>query len=108
MTDKEWDSCHRCMEVFLSGHLTGIQGEIIHDDFFLICINAHHESVTYHLPALGAQAKWERVLDTAIEEWFLPTKDEVFEKVSIEGRSLTVLRLKEPEKLNRAAVMDNF
>lgn len=108
MTDKEWDSCHRCMEVFLSGHLTGIQGEIIHDDFFLICINAHHESVTYHLPALGAQAKWERVLDTAIEEGFLPTKDEVFEKVSIEGRSLTVLRLKEPEKLNRAAVMDNF
>jgi hypothetical protein len=64
--------------------------------------------VTYHLPALGAQAKWERVLDTAIEEGFLPTKDEVFEKVSIEGRSLTVLRLKEPEKLNRAAVMDNF
>jgi glycogen operon protein len=108
MTDAEWNSHHRCMEVFLSGHLTGIDGGIIHDDFFLICLNAHHEKVTFALPAIGIDAKWERLLDTADEDGFLPPQSDISQKFEVEGRSLSILRLKAPESLDRASVMGNF
>ena len=108
MTDEEWNSNHRCMEVFLSGHLTGIDGQIIHDDFFLICFNAHHEPVTFTLPEIGAEAKWERLLDTADEDGFLSTPSDVPGKFDVEARSLSILRLKAPESLDRSSVMGHF
>lgn len=37
------NSAGRCQGVFLSGCLTGINGQVIQDDVFLICFNAHHE-----------------------------------------------------------------
>jgi isoamylase len=108
MTDEEWNSCHRCMGVFLSGHLKGSDGKIISDDFFLVCFNAHHEPVSFSLPVISAGAKWERLLDTAHEEGFLPTPGDVSEKFDVEARSLSILRLKAPESLDRASVMGNL
>jgi glycogen operon protein len=108
MTDEEWNSCHRCMGVFLSGHLKGSDGKIINDDFFLVCFNAHHEPVSFSLPVIGAGAKWERLLDTANEEGFLSAPGDVSEKFDVEARSLSILRLKAPESLDRASVMGNL
>ncbi len=108
MTDAEWNSSHPCMEVFLSGHLMGVDGKIIKDDFFLVCSNAYHETRTFLLPVIGSDAKWERLLDTANEDGFLPTQSDVSEKFSVEARSLSILKLKAPESLDRASVMGNF
>jgi isoamylase len=107
MTDEEWNSFHRCMEVFLSGYLTGINGQVIQDDFFLICFNAHHEPVTFTLPVIGAKSRWERVLDTAEEEGFVPP-NEIIQNIKLEGRSLVILRLKTAEDLDRSTVMVNI
>jgi isoamylase len=108
MTDEEWNANHRCMEVFLSGYLMGVDGKIIHDDFFLVCFNAYHEPVAFTPPLINEHAKWERLLDTAREEGFLPAPDNITGKFNMEGRSLSILRLKAPESVDRASVMGNF
>jgi hypothetical protein len=49
-----------------------------------------------------------RLLDTANEAGFFPTPDDVSGKFDVEARSLSILRLKAPESLDRASVMGHF
>jgi isoamylase len=105
MNDDEWNSLHRCLEVFISGHLTGINGEIIQDDFFMLCFNAHHEQVNFCLPAIGSETKWERILDTADENGFVSGTEPIVNQFALAGRSLAVLRLKSFNDLDCSAVM---
>jgi len=105
MNDDEWNSLHRCLEVFISGHLTGINGEIIQDDFFMLCFNAHHEPVNFRLPVIGSETKWERILDTADENGFVSGTEPIINQIALAGRSLAVLRLKSFNDLDCSAVM---
>jgi glycogen operon protein len=58
MTDEEWDQHFaRSLGVYVAGEgLTEIdgRGRLIVDDNFLLLFNAHHETLTFTLPALGA------------------------------------------------------
>ena len=61
MTQRDWGASDRhVVGLFLNGHefpYRGRRGEQIVDDSFLLLINAHHEDVTFTLPAraLGAR-----------------------------------------------------
>lgn len=105
MSDDEWNALHRNLEVFISGHLTGINGEIIQDNFFMLCFNAHHEAVDFRLPAIGSDARWERVLDTADENGFVSGTEPIIDQFTLASRSLAVLRLKSFNDLDCSAVM---
>jgi isoamylase len=68
MTEEDWKQGYvRCLGVRLAGdrieekdHL----GNSIHDDTFLLLINAHHEPIRFTLPSHPANVKWHLVLDT--------------------------------------------
>lgn len=106
MREDEW-STDRCMGVFLNGYLMGLDGKIIEDDFFLLCFNAHHEPVPFLLPA-GVETEWEFVLDTADENGFVRNRLRPREQILLEGRSMTLLRLRPPEALERSTIMDRL
>jgi isoamylase len=76
MTDDDWETDFgRCVAVFLNGDAMGEldqRGEWVADDSFLLCFNAHHESVEFHLPDGDYGGKWLPVVDTATGEVFLP------------------------------------
>jgi glycogen operon protein len=76
MTDDDWETDFgRCVTVFLNGDAMGERdqrGEWVTDDSFLLCFNAHHESVEFHLPDGDYGGKWLRVVDTATGEVFVP------------------------------------
>ncbi|MFT4124775.1 MAG: glycogen debranching protein GlgX [Gordonia sp. (in: high G+C Gram-positive bacteria)] len=69
MTTADWDSGFgKSLAVFLNG--AGIAekdeyGEKILDDSFLICFNAHYETIDFLLPPPSYGREWEGVLDTA-------------------------------------------
>ncbi len=69
MTDADWDTGYaKSLAVFLNGDAIsepGPRGERIRDDSFLLLINAHHESLTFTLPAADFGDGWRSVLDTA-------------------------------------------
>jgi len=98
MTDEEWqNSFSRGLGLRLSGDAieeVDDLGEPIVGDTFLILLNAHHEPVSFVLPAHETLVRWDPVLDT--RDWdgdggrpSLPTG----EQYVLEGRSLAVLRL---------------
>ena len=68
MTEDDWKQGYvRCLGVRLAGdrieekdHL----GNPIHDDTFLLLINAHHEPIRFTLPPHPANLQWQLVLDT--------------------------------------------
>jgi isoamylase len=105
MSDEEWNSFHRCLEVFISGHLTDINGEIIQDNFFMLCFNAHHEAVDFRLPVIGSDAKWEKIIDTADENGFV-SPVEIVGQFDLADRSLAILRLKSFHDLDTSTVME--
>jgi hypothetical protein len=105
MTDAEWNSSHRSLEVFLSGHMKGVNGAIIQDGFFLICLNAHHEPTYFKLPVIGSDAKWELVLDTIREEGFVQETVPVAEQFQLQGRSLAIVRWKPGQRMDLSKVM---
>ena len=107
MTDDEWNSSHRCLAIFVNGHLTGVDGRVIEDDFFLICINAHHEKVAFALPGKGT-VKWEKVLDTFTEDGFIPARPEISDQIDVEGRSIVLLLLRAQDKSNSPAMIDDL
>ena len=107
MTDEEWNSNHRCLEVFVNGQLTGVDGRIVEDDFFLFCVNAHHEKVAFTLPGKGT-IKWEKVFDTFTEEGFLKTRQEMTDTVDLEGRSIVLLQLRAQDKSHSPAMINEF
>ncbi|MBI5616645.1 MAG: glycogen debranching protein GlgX [Gammaproteobacteria bacterium] len=69
MTDAEWQqSFARGMAVYLSGDAvldTDQRGRRLHDDSFLLLLNAHHDTVPFTLPAIHPAAGWQVVVDTA-------------------------------------------
>ncbi len=68
MTEEDWNQGFaRCLGVRLAGDAiaeTDPQGNSIKDDTFLILLNAHHEPITFVLPAHKRGVRWELVFDT--------------------------------------------
>jgi isoamylase len=95
MTRRDWeDGGVRWLGMFLNGeelHETTSRGEPIGDESFLLLFNAHHEPVTFQLPARRFGARWKLDLSTAephAEERSFAAR----EPVELESRSLVVLR----------------
>ncbi|WP_454062604.1 glycogen debranching protein GlgX [Candidatus Nitrospira salsa] len=69
MTDEEWDMGFRTIGIRLAGDAIGekdTRGQAIVDDTFLLLLNAHHEDVSFTLPAHKKGIRWEVVFDTSI------------------------------------------
>lgn len=68
MTDEEWnDSENRCFGLRLAGDAieeSDERGNPIVDDTLLILLNAHHETISFVLPAHRRKVRWEFILDT--------------------------------------------
>jgi len=68
MTDEDWDDGHaRSLGLFINGEsITDVdhRGQPVEDDSFLLLLNAHHEPISWTLPAQWARP-WEVVLCTA-------------------------------------------
>jgi isoamylase len=69
MTDRDWSTWYaRAMMVFLNGDAItepGPRGEPVRDDSFLILLSAHHEPLTFTLPAARFGRRWAVTLDSA-------------------------------------------
>jgi glycogen operon protein len=95
MTDQAWDAAFvRSLMVLLRGDQiseTDREGLPIHDDTFLVLLNAHWGSVTFTLPPPGDDAIWERVLDTARPDWGRPNVRRSGRRI-VASRSLVVFR----------------
>ena len=68
MTDADWGNDQaRSLGVFLNGEQIGMvdeRGEKIADETFYLLLNAHHEPLTFTLPASRWGRRWVRLVDT--------------------------------------------
>ncbi|MEA3188182.1 MAG: isoamylase, partial [Chthoniobacter sp.] len=69
-------------------------GEPIHDDTFLLLLNAHHEPLKFVLPG-QEDVRWELIVDTRLEDGFLETPKilAAADEHEMEARSFCMLRL---------------
>jgi glycogen operon protein len=70
MKEEDWGMAFaRTLGAFLNGHAipaAGARGERILDETFFVILNAHHEALSFTLPAARWGARWRRVLDTTV------------------------------------------
>ncbi|MGA9873320.1 MAG: glycogen debranching protein GlgX [Rhodococcus sp. (in: high G+C Gram-positive bacteria)] len=96
MTPEDWDSGFgKSLTVFLNGE--GIpepnqRGEKVLDDSFLLCFNAHHETIEFHTPDGEYAKEWTVALDTAVPTGSSENVIEAGTPVKVAARSLLVLR----------------
>jgi isoamylase len=73
MTDKQWnDGLAKAIAIFLNGEeisTTGVRGERIMDDNFLIIFNAHYEAIEFTLPKMLQQWEWVTLVDTTLPQF---------------------------------------
>ena len=71
MSEEDWRVGYaKSLGVYLPGgalQRPGVHGEKLKDDSFYIIFNAHHEAMSFALPAQQFGGGWMRVLDTATE-----------------------------------------
>jgi len=103
MTLEEWTSPFvRCLGMLISGDAADLvdeHGEQIHDDTFLLLINAHYESIPFLLPG-EENLEWAQILDTTNEDGFLKTlkKFPSGEDVDLAARSASLFVLTQGEQ----------
>jgi isoamylase len=96
MTEEDWDSGFgRSVAVYLNGH--GIpdrdsRGERVVDESFVLCFNAHHEDIEFHLPTADYRPRWEPVIDSAVSVLVDSKPIEAGGIVTVQARTLIVLR----------------
>jgi glycogen operon protein len=96
MTEEDWEAGFgKSVAVFLNGE--GIpdrnsRGERVVDDSFIMIFNAHDGSIDFTLPPSEWGAKWEIVLDTATPQLVEPAPAAAQSVLTVEARSLCVLR----------------
>ncbi|MGI8692456.1 MAG: glycogen debranching protein GlgX [Geodermatophilaceae bacterium] len=95
MTQEDWGSGFgKSVAVFLNGLGIGgtdTRGERITDDSFLLCFNAHDDSIDFTLPPSEYAANWQVVVDTSLAKH----DETVFgagATMALSGRSLVVLK----------------
>jgi isoamylase len=96
MAEEDWEAGFgKSVAVFLNGE--GIsdrnaRGERVTDDSFVLIFNAHDGSIDFTLPPEEYGRKWEVVLDTATPQLAEPAVAEAQSTITVEARSLAVLR----------------
>ena len=69
MSERHWrDAGIRTLGMVINGEAfdeLDTTGEELHDDTFLLLVNAHHEAVNFTLPAFANGTRWHGVLDTS-------------------------------------------
>jgi glycogen operon protein len=76
MTDEEWNQeFARCLGVSLAGHAVDEvdeRAQPIHDENFLLLMNAHHEEIPFTVPAPPSGAGWFAIIDTSCQTSLRP------------------------------------
>jgi isoamylase len=93
MSDGDWATFVRCFGMRLAGDLideVDERGRRIEGDTVLVLFNAHHEPISFILPALLTNQRWQRLLDTAHPEW--PEESAPSTPYLLVPRSLAVFR----------------
>jgi glycogen operon protein len=83
--------------MLLSGDATDVlkfEGEPVHDDTFLLLINAHYESIAFVLPG-QEHLEWKLILNTSDVEGFVaePKRFASGDDVDLDGRTCCLLQL---------------
>jgi glycogen operon protein len=74
----------------------GPRGEAIVDDSFLLCFNAHHETLLFRLPDERYGRRWHRVIDTADPDLRSPVGPLTHhDELPVRDRAIVVLQLSE-------------
>jgi glycogen operon protein len=99
MTDDDWNNgLTRCLGLRLSGDAideVDADGQAIQDDTLLLLLNAHHEPVSFVLPAHRPRVRWEPVLDTRTATGSPGGRARRGgDGYELEGRSLALLQLR--------------
>jgi isoamylase len=100
MTEEDWDtSFGRSVAVFLNGH--GIpdrdeQNQPVVDDSFVLCLNAHEESIEFTLPPAEYGSGWRVVLDTTAAAVPEGKAVDAGSPVPVGGRALVILQAGTP------------
>lgn len=100
MTEAEWHAHFASVLGMLvsgkSGSVRDEKGEVLMDDTFLLLFNAHHEDVPFLLPG-KTPARWQLLLNTALEEGFLekPKEFKPAEALPLLQRSFCLLKMEE-------------
>jgi glycogen operon protein len=98
MTEEEWTSPFvRCLGMLLSGDATDVlnfEGASVHDDTFLLLINAHYEPIAFVLPG-QEHLEWQSILDTSDAAGFVaePKRFASGDDVDLGGRTCYLLQL---------------
>ncbi|WP_158019090.1 glycogen debranching protein GlgX [Mycobacterium basiliense] len=96
MTHEDWNrSFHKCVAVFLNGEAItapNARGERVVDDSFLLCFNAHDDTVEFVMPGGDYADEWTVELDTNDPVGDADLVVTAEDKVAVPGRSLLVLR----------------
>ncbi len=97
MTDEDWNNAEvRAMTMFLSG--SGLEkdarGEEVHDDSFLILVNAAANGVEFIVPAELPFSRWKIAIDTiaGVLEPLDPPEYEAGEAITLDARGAVVLQ----------------
>jgi isoamylase len=98
MSDDDWESGFaKSVAVFLNGD--GIRepdarGERLTDQSFFLLFNAHHESIEFAIPDLGAAERWHVIVDTHAPMLtdVDPRAVKNGETLDVEARSIVVLQ----------------
>jgi isoamylase len=96
MTPQDWGSAFdQSIMVFLNGDAIpepNARGERVTDDSFLLCFNAHDEVLDFVIPDGEYAKQWTAALDTADPAGATGLVVKAGEKVSLQARSLLVVR----------------
>jgi glycogen operon protein len=97
MTEEDWESSFaKSIAVYLNGHGLpdlDVRGQRVTDDSFVLCFNAHDESIEFTLPPTDFGAAWVPVIytaDTATAQEAKPVTAGA--KVAVDARSVMVLQ----------------
>ncbi|HXM27481.1 MAG TPA: glycogen debranching protein GlgX [Chthoniobacterales bacterium] len=103
MKESDWtNGFSKCLGMLVSGSTRDVrdrEGEPIHDDTYLLLMNAHFEPLTFILPGRD-EIRWQTVIDTTVPTGFLAQIEitPAGEEIELTERSLRLLRLSEGEE----------
>ncbi|WP_236734119.1 glycogen debranching protein GlgX [Mycolicibacter kumamotonensis] len=96
MSQDDWDNgFDKCIMVFLNGEAIrepDARGQPVVDDSFLLCFNAHADTVGFAVPGGDYAQEWTVELDTAQPQAPAEQAVQAGEEMPVAGRSLLVLR----------------